>query len=398
MVADAGPIPTAPTASSPETEIPDAGFDAGGDAAPVAIETPAAWKKFDAAAAARAKSDGLVGLAVGVAHKGKVIFVKGYGFEDREASIPVDPNATQFRWASVSKTATGVLLAQLSSQGTINVDSNITTYYPTYVPPTVSLEGDNPDITLPANKRVVTSRQLVGHLGGIAHYSNGQGTPNPPTAFLTDPTKNTGMESALVYLVDKPFVYTPGNVMSYSTFGFNLLGVVLEKASKQSFDALVDARINKKAGTNIVIDHEFKPIARRAVGYYGSGSMAKRQGSTDVSWKAGGGGLISTVKDFAQYCGALEDERLLTAKEKAVTWAMQKTASGKSVHYGWGMVIGEDASGLVVSHDGSQEKSRTLLSLHPKQELCVVLMTNSEYADARAIGDVLDPLALDAIK
>ena len=380
-----------------ETPLADAaGVDAGPDEdASVPIpETPAAWKPFDAAAAARLASDGLVGLAVGVAHQGKVVFVKGYGFEDREAQIPVDFKATRFRWASVSKSATGVLLAQLATENAINLDANIPSYYPGYVVPQTSLEGNNPDIVLAPEKRVITPRQLAGHLGGIAHYTNGQGTPQPPIAFLADPSKNTGMESALVYLAGKPLVYTPGNVYSYSSFGFNLLGVVLEKVTKLSFAELIETRINKRAGTQIALDREATPLPRRAVGYFREGAVVKRQGSTDVSWKAAGGGLISTPEDLTQYCAALSDQRLLSAKAKTLAWTTQKTASGKATNYGFGFRVG---SGFV-THDGAQEKSRTLLKLYTASGLCLVIMSNSEYSDVDAIAAALDPLALAAVK
>jgi CubicO group peptidase (beta-lactamase class C family) len=212
---------------------------------------------------------------------------------------------------------------------------------------------------------------------------------------LADPRKNTGVEPALAYLVDKPLVNAPGAAFAYSTFGFNLLGVVLEKASHRSFDDLLEARINAKAGAHIAVDHETRPVTRRAVGYaLEGGNVERREETADVGWKAPGGGLISTVRDFARDCAALDGDALVTPTDKALLWTEQKDASGHGTKYGFGFGVGRVLGERHVGHTGAQEKTRTALSFFPDRHLCVVVMTNAEYADVDGIGDALDRAAL----
>jgi beta-lactamase class C len=57
----------------------------------------------------------MAGLAVAVVEDGRLSFVRTYGVTDRSTGAPVTPQ-TVFRWASVSKTATGLLAASLSEE------------------------------------------------------------------------------------------------------------------------------------------------------------------------------------------------------------------------------------------------------------------------------------------
>ncbi len=55
----------------------------------------------------------LVGLGLGVVHNGAVIYLKGHGWQDREARIPVNSWQTMFRWASISQTLTAISAVKL---------------------------------------------------------------------------------------------------------------------------------------------------------------------------------------------------------------------------------------------------------------------------------------------
>jgi beta-lactamase class C len=58
----------------------------------------------------------MAGLAVAVVEDGELRFVRTYGVADRSTGEPVTPH-TMFRWASVSKTATGALAAAMVARG-----------------------------------------------------------------------------------------------------------------------------------------------------------------------------------------------------------------------------------------------------------------------------------------
>lgn len=325
-----------------------------------------------AARAAMAKQQ-LVGLAVGVVIDGKVAHLQGYGFADREAETPVDPKATQFRWASCSKSVTAVAALQLAEKGLLDLDADVRRYVPEF----------------PDKGVTITARQLLCHQAGVVHYTNGKvvrterkyDTPHPFTDVVL----------ALDTFKESPLVNPPGAKFSYTTHGYILLSAVVERAGKKPFAGQVAERIAKPLGmTGFRPDYHWEDVPGRVVGYIKSGEAIKPRPDAkapDVSWKLGGGGYTSTVADFARFAAGLADHKLVSAKTETAMWTAQKTADGKPTTYGLGFTVGTTADGKPrVGHSGAQEKTRTAMLIEPAARRAVVVMTNSEYADPSAVA------------
>src|SRR6056297_2344945 len=69
---------------------------------------------------------------VAVRHRGELIFARGYGYQDVEHQIPVDPATTLFRPGSTSKLFTWVAVMQLVEQGRLDLDADVNTYLETF--------------------------------------------------------------------------------------------------------------------------------------------------------------------------------------------------------------------------------------------------------------------------
>ncbi|MDA1265655.1 MAG: serine hydrolase [Planctomycetota bacterium] len=304
----------------------------------------------------------LVGLAVGVVLDGEVAFTQHYGFEDREKEVPVSAQ-TRFRWASISKPITAVAALQLARTGKLDLDRDIREYVPEF----------------PAKDHPITARQLLSHQGGIVHYLNG-----PVIRTEREYKTEHPFESVLLALdtfKESPLVAEPGTQYSYTTHGYILLSAVVERAGKQSYWEQVQQRIVERAKlASLEPDYQWTQIEHRAVGYRRITGIAVRGSNTDVSWKLGGGGYLSTVADLAGFAAALMGDGLLTEEDKAIAWAPAKLANGSSTGYGLGFGVRRENGELFVQHSGSQEKTRTMMRMLPERGLAVVLMTNSEWA------------------
>lgn len=335
--------------------------------------------KLDSLVRSRMNVDNVPGLALGVVVDGKVVYERGYGYENREKRIRVSPKQTRFRWASISKTLAGTVAAMADSRGYLDLDADIRDYYPQYQLPSTHYSA-GVEKSLASHYRI-TLRRLLSHTAGMQHYTNGKTLPIPPFAYSNSQSVNTGMEWALSYWVTNPLVSLPGYEFNYSTPGFNLAGVVIGKALGSSFEGLVKNWIGITAGMfSLRADTLWNPAPRRAHGYIATAAGLILDGDNDVSWKLAGGGFLSTSRDMNRYAAALMGGKLLTAAEKTVIWTRSKLSGGAKVGYGLGWEVGSKGGRKRVRHSGAQQKARSLLTLYPAEEFAITLLTNAGHS------------------
>lgn len=332
--------------------------------------------KVDAVAKAEVERQELVGLAVGLLRDGKIAFVGGYGWEDREAKIPVT-RETRFRWASISKPITAVATMRLAEQGKLDLNADVRELVPEFPDPGA----------------VITARDLLCHQGGIVHYANGKVVRTKQNYDAPRPFQNVIL--ALDTFKESPLVNPPGEKYSYSTHGYILLSAAVERAANQPFAEYVESTIVRPLGMRTLQpDYHWEEIPHRAVGYRKIGELIVRSTDTDVSWKLGGGGFISSIDDMIQFGAGLVNRQLLKQKTYDQMWTQQKQSDGKPTGYGLGFGVSGTGLNQRVTHSGAQEKSRTFLIMIPGRRVAVAVMTNSEYAKPAPIAEMLLPLVL----
>jgi serine beta-lactamase-like protein LACTB, mitochondrial len=339
-------------------------------------------EKADAAAAAVIEKQKLVGTAVVVIDGGKVVWSKGYGYADREKKVAVDPAATQFRWASISKSVTAVAALQLVEAGKLDLDADVRKYVPEF----------------PDHGETITARQLLCHQGGIVHYTNGKVVKTEKK--YAEPHPFADVVVALDTFKDSPLVNRPGEKYAYSTHGYILLSAVVQRAGKETFAEQVKARIaDPLQMQGFRPDRQWEEIPGRAVGYTRAGDEINRRPADrdpDVSWKLGGGGYTSPATALAAFGVGLLNRKLVSEKTEKLMWTRTKPTGEKGEQpYGLGFALGTTPGGVKwVGHSGSQEKTRTFLMLDPVGKRGVAVMTNSEWAGTKPIAEAV----LDAIK
>src|SRR5262245_50323701 len=145
------------------------------------------------------------GVAVAVVLNGERAWSAGFGMADLENNVAVTPQ-TLFRLASVSKPITATGAMHLWEQGKLDLDAPIQKYCSAF----------------PQKEWPITTRQLLGHLGGIRHYNpDGKGDVPEDSArhFST-------MQESLPLFAGDPLVAKPGTEFHYSTYGYTLIGCV----------------------------------------------------------------------------------------------------------------------------------------------------------------------------
>lgn len=319
-----------------------------------------------------------VGVAVGVLIDSKIAFYCCTGLQDREEIIPVS-RSTMFRWASISKSLTAITLLQLAEQDHLSIDQTVREFLADY-PAQRTLDGQSHEITL---------EQLLTHQAGIVHYNNGVVKGTPREYLRPHPFKHVPL--ALNGFNQSPLVHIPGTAYSYTTRGYILLSAIVEQAGGRPFHLQVNRRIAKPLGMNTLQpDYQWKRIPHRAVGYrkLKTGKIVPSS-DTDVSWKLGGGGFISTIDDLAKFAEGLLQRKLVSKETQQLMFAPHTLADGTTTNYGLGFKTKEFNGQLTVGHSGSQEKTKTQLAIDLQTQSGVVVMSNSEFVDTAKFTEVI---------
>jgi serine beta-lactamase-like protein LACTB len=316
------------------------------------------------------------GIGAAVVLEGEPVWSAGFGMADLENSSPAT-SSTLFRLGSISKPITAAAILQLWERGKLDLDAPVQKYCPVF----------------PQKDAPITSRELLGHLGGIRHYN-----PDGKGDIPDDSARHfSSMEESLTIFAADPLVAKPGTKFNYSTYGYTLLGCVLEGAASQKYVDYVRENIFKPAlMTQTQADDFFSVIAHRTRWYHKDKSgIVRNAGVLDSSYKIPGGGLISSADDMARFETAILADKLLQRATRDLMWTSLKTADGKNTGYalGWGT---SDRIGVhVVAHTGGQQGTSTAFALVPDRRAGVVVLANMDNVDSGSLADQILKLVLD---
>jgi CubicO group peptidase (beta-lactamase class C family) len=262
-----------------------------------------------------------------VARNGKIVEWQAVGLMDLAKNKPMQKD-TIVRIYSMSKPITTVAAMMLNEEGKFQLDDPVSKYLPelkglrVYVGP-----GDK---TEPA-RREITIRDLMRHTSGFTYGLFGDSPVDHMYLAKNVLDKNQNLQQFVSRLSTLPLKYQPGTKFNYSV-STDVLGRLVEVASGQTLDAFFAERIFKPL--DMVDSGFFVPadkVGRFAVNYGPdrTGGMRvvddpeKSPYLKSPKFLSGGGGLVSTARDYARFCqmmlnsGELEGTRLLKAETVA---------------------------------------------------------------------------------
>lgn len=325
---------------------------------------------------ALSKRFGVPGVSIAMGRNNRLAYACAYGEADVENRVPATVDSV-FRTASIAKMITATAVMQLVEQGQLELDKPVEQYLP-------EVQG---------KRWSFNTAQLLSHLAGIRHYRDSREEAS---------TKHfTNVRSALSEFISDPLVHEPGTEYLYSTFGFNLLGALVEERSNQLFDSYVQKNIFDVANmSHTQRDNHFAIIPHRSRGYVrrptrDSGSSRSINGNLDshatlcnavlhdTSVKVPGGGMVSTPTDLIRFANALNRGELLNEDTTKQMWSEQMTVHGGGTDYGLGFRIFVGGDKNIVGHSGGQAGVTTYLMLRPSTGASAAIMCNLEDTELR---------------
>ncbi|MBN8843369.1 MAG: beta-lactamase family protein [Sphingomonadales bacterium] len=334
-------------------------------------DTPEEWRgRIDYRTLDRQLSDlaqrpEMAGLAVAVVEDGELRFVRTYGVADKSTGAPVTPQ-TLFRWASVSKTATGALAGAMANDGTVDLDRPVADWR--------------------------TSLHLPG--GAEARLSFGdllaQRTGLTKNAY--DEKLEEGQDPALLRssLSGAPLQCEPGTCHTYQNIAFDTASEILAQAANEPFTDAVESRF-------------FRPLGMISAGYgmerlTNAKDWARPHRGAQVRplkeayWRVpAAAGVESDIVDFATWMQAMMGNRPDVLPKAALKIAHEGRVRTERLYGGTLRQANSDATyGLgwrsfsydgyrLEGHSGAVSGYRATMIFEPATRTGVVAMWNSDW-------------------
>jgi CubicO group peptidase (beta-lactamase class C family) len=297
-----------------------------------------------------------------VAKKGKVLYEKAFGFANREWSTP-NSLQSRFRIGSITKQFTAAAIMQLADQGKLNLDDKLTRFFPDFP------GGEN-----------VTIHMLLNHSSGISDYT---GLPN----FRSLERLSYPRDSVIALFKNRPYNFASGTQWSYSNSGYFLLGLIVEKASGQSYHAYLQENLFAKAGmTNSLVDRTDTIIPNRALGYQRIPGGFKNAGFTSMEFPFSAGAILSTVEDMYKWNQALFGGKILSKE------MFTKMTTPYLNHYGYGIYIDTLQNKKLIRHSGGISGYLNHGVYFPDDDLYIIVLSNN-VSESRGIANALSAIA-----
>ncbi len=304
--------------------------------------------------------------AVLVARGDEILFRQTYGMANRETGEPLKLDS-RFRLASVSKQFTAAAILRLQDEGKLSVDDPLCRW----------IED------CPAAWAPIRLSHLLSHTSGIPDlmarpgWGNRRVTP-ATTQELTEDSKRFSLS------------FAPGTKVGYNNAAYNLLGVVVEKASGQPLHDYLHTAFFEPLGMNDTgYDDDRSGVV---MGYANLVGGIAPQPNANLSIIFAAGALYSTLDDLLVWERALHQGDLLTPASYAQMIADHAPADtpderGRS-HRAWGYGVFSNSIGRRVSpdfadrqiyHTGSWSGFRNMVTHQPDQDVTVIVLSNNYH-------------------
>ena len=294
-----------------------------------------------------------------IAKDEEILLKKGYGMANYEHDVPNTPY-TKFRLGSITKQFTSMSIMQLQEKGLLNVNDPIKKYITDYP------DGEK-----------ITIHHLLTHTSGIPNFTS---FPNyRETMMLLSPAEKT-----IERFKDKPLEFMPGEKYKYSNSGYILLGNIIEKVSKKSYEEYLKENIFHPLNMiNTGYDHHSPLMRHRASGYSSSSDGLINVPYIDMSIPHGAGALYSTVEDLYIWDRALYTEKLVSKS------SLERIFTPFKENYGYGWQITESFNHKHISHGGGINGFRTYISRYVDDDVCIIVLSNFEHSPTQKISNDL---------
>jgi CubicO group peptidase (beta-lactamase class C family) len=366
----------------------------------------------------------LPGAVILVQQHGRPLYLKSFGVQDVKTGTPMSPD-TIFSIKSMTKPITCLAAMMLIDDGKLALNDSLSKYIPSFARTEVGEEVKRMDgtseVDLEPPMRPITILDLMRHTSGITYDYIGASWVEKAyqdARIFAGQFDNREFAERIAKL---PLSRQPGTLWRYG-HSTDVLGRVIEVISGQTLYEFMRQRIFTPLGmtsTKFVLKTP-QELARMARPLPSDTILldSEREQLAHPEWESGGGGLLSTIKDYARFAqmllngGELDGKRYLTpASFKAMTTDHIGPGSGvgrdyfyfpgDGFGYGFGIAVRTDPGNAKPPPAGSigelkwDSGSGTYFGIDPKFDMIYIMLEQTQNERSR-ITPAFKKLVYDA--
>jgi len=296
-----------------------------------------------------------VGLTAGIFADGQIVWTGGAGYRNQKKQTPANSNMIN-RLASISKSMTAVAIMQLMEKGKLDLDASLQTYVPEYP---IKPQGE------------ITIHHLLTNTSGVPGYKGDLDSHSWK--------EYKSLSHAIKRFKKRDLKGTPGQVYQYTTYGYVLLGLVIEKCSGMPYEEYMKKHIWEVAGMqHTSAEHKNKKVANKSRLYRRNkkGSL-KKDISSNLSMKVPGGGIQSTAADLLKFGQAIIDNKLISKETLEKMFYDPKIKDMGNPNIMGFFLYADDEQGRIIGHNGSQPGANTLLLILLDKGIVISCLSNT---------------------
>ena len=172
---------------------------------------------------------GVPGMSISILADDEVFYFSS-GYADREKGLSASEN-TLYELASVSKAFTGMGIMLLEEQGLLSMTDPVQKYLPWF---TLKYQGK------PVDMQSLTLNNFLHHTSGLTNIRHLQNIPQGNTPDM--------LQKTVEMLVDAELAFPPGEQYNYGTVNYDVLGLVIEIVSRQSYEDFMKEQVFQPLG------------------------------------------------------------------------------------------------------------------------------------------------------
>ncbi len=294
------------------------------------------------------------GLSVGITKNGEY-YSKGYGVKDIETKERIRAGSI-FHTASISKLFTAVAIAQLVQNRLLTYDDTLVKIVPELVYTDRRVEN-------------ITIKTLMNHTSGLPDTYNYHWEYN---------NKDEGSLKKYILGTTLSLTVEPSKSYAYSNLGYDILGLVIEKVTKQSFEEYVAKNVLKPGGIRVGDFRYFKIPRKSRVSPHTKDRVTNRVLKRSVypytREHAPSSTLNASAKELTKWMNTFLTS---LADPHSIYQKLIEPSSGPRI--GLGFQLGEFNGNKSIGHLGGDQGFRSYLLMIPNKNIGIVLLANCDF-------------------